>query len=202
MSALDMLGSSWFVTVFCGCAIAAASGNQAQEPRSAASSDTLVRITGEFRKDGSCQVFADGKAVFTPGDSARTFYIHDGLPDLAPEGFDAHEVWCGLHGLGDLLTPIESRDRRFMVLLYAPSGRLAQTRTYDVRAEPPSAADAGHVLGAALLGMPPLPNRDSGPTRGGLNYLIGTRGTLTITRVDDEKIIGKFAFDSRADRTL
>jgi hypothetical protein len=199
--------------MFCGCVIAASSGGvtlgstmfgsatllaQGSTPRKG-----MVTVTGEFREDGSCQVFADGKAVFPPSDSAQTSYIHDATLNLAPSGFDAHELWCAPSGPQQpTIPPIDLQARSFVVLLYAPNGQLAQPRTYDVRAGIPTSEAANRLVGAGLFGMSPQVTVDSLPIQIGLVYLMGIRGTVDITRVEAHLVVAKFAFDAQPARSL
>jgi hypothetical protein len=197
-----MLKRSWFAAVFCGCAIVACPGSHTLNAQSVTSSKMLVNVTGEFREDGSCQVFADGEPVFRPADSARTTYIHDGILSLSPAAFDAHEVWCGLHGPEQLMAPLDLSERLFMVLLYAPSGKLAQAHSYEVRTETPSAENADHVVGAALFGVSRQLSSDSSPIGEGVTYLEGIRGAVGITHVEANRIVGKFTFVAQPARSM
>ncbi len=197
-----------FMRVLCGCVIAASCGAatpdsipllaQGSTPRKA-----LVNVTGEFREDGSCQVFADGKPVFNPSDSAQTTYIHDATMNLAPGGFDAHELWCAPSGPEQpTIPPIDLQARSFVVLLYAPNGQLAQPRTYDVRAGIPTSEAANRLVGTGLFGMSPQVTEDSVPIQIGLVYLMGIRGTVDIIRVDANRVVAKFAFGAQPARSL
>jgi len=161
-----------------------------------------VHVTGEFRADGTCEVFADGVPVFGPAESARTLYVHDGILGLPPAGFDAHEVWCGVRGFAQILTPLDINERSFLLLLYAPSGQLAQTRVYRVTFETVADTDAGRVVSAALFGMSRHESNDSTNVPVGRSYLSGISGTMEITQVDSEKIVGRFNFEATAIRTL
>jgi hypothetical protein len=198
----------WLTRVFCGCVIAACSGGagfddalllaQGSTPRKG-----LVTVTGEFREDGSCQVFADGKPVFNPSDSAQTAYIHDATLNLAPSGFDAHELWCAPSSPQQpTIPPIDLEARSFVVLLYAPNGQLAQPRRYDVRAGIPTSEAATRLVGTGLFGMSPQVTVDSLPIQIGLVYLMGIRGTVDIIRVDASRVVAKFAFDAQPARSL
>ena len=189
--------------IFCGCVLAAFSGGTpvfAQQDATARK--TLVNVTGEFREDGSCQVFADGKAVFNPADSARTTYIHDATLNLAPSGFDAHELWCAPQGPQQPMPPIDLQERVFVVLLYAPNGQLAKPRSYEVRNGIPTSEAASRLVSTALFGMSPQVTADSLPIRIGLVYLTGIRGTVDITRVEANRIVARFAFEAQPARSL
>jgi hypothetical protein len=159
-----------------------------------------VSVTGEFREDGSCAVFADGVAVFKPTDSAQTSYIHGASLNLAPTGFDAQEVWCAPKGPEQPMPPLDYKERLFVVLLYAPAGKLVQLRSYDVRTGIPTVTTASHLVGAALFGMTPQVSNDSMPIRVGLMYLSGIRGKVAVTRVDTDHLVATFRIT--AQRTL
>lgn len=161
-----------------------------------------MSVTGEFREDGSCQVFADGAAVFSPADSARTTYIHDATLNLAPSGFDAHELWCAPKGPQQPMPPIDLNERAFVVLLYAPNGQLVTPRLYDVRNGIPTSEAASRLVGTALFGMSPQVTVDSLPIRIGLVYLTGIRGTVDVTRVDADHVVARFTFDAQPARSL
>lgn len=199
-----MMKSPCLIRIFCcGCAIAASSVSVTlPAQQNAMARRGLVKVTGEFRDDGSCQVFADGKAVFNPADSARTTYIHDATLNLAPSGFDAHELWCAPRGPQQPMPPIDLQERVFVVLLYAPNGQLAKPRSYDVRAGIPTSEAASRLVGAALFGMSPQVTVDSLPIRIGLVYLTGIRGTVEITRVEANMVVASFAFDAQPARSL
>ncbi len=190
-----MFTRSWFAAL-CGCAIAACSGSHTLTAQSVASSKMPVSIRGEFREDGSCQVFADGRAMFNPADSARTLYIHDGILSALPSVFDAHEIWCGLRGPEQLMAPLDLSARRLMVLLYAPSGKLVQARSYEVGTGAATTENADHLAGVAVFGVQRRSARSRTKTR--LGYLEGRRGVVEITHVDTGRVVGTFAFVARA----
>ena len=197
------------VRVLCGCVIAVSSGGAAAPgstlllAQGSTSTKGLVNVTGEFREDGSCQVFADGRPVFNPSDSAQTTYIHDATMNLAPRGFDAHELWCAPSGPRQpTIPPIDLEARSFVVLLYAPSGQLVQPRTYDVRSGIPTSEAANRLVGAGLFGMSPQVTVDSLPIQIGVVYLMGIRGTVDIIRVDANRVVAKFAFGAQPARSL
>lgn len=154
--------------------------------------DRAVHLTGEFRADGTCQVFADSVAVFEPADSAGTTYLRSGTINIAPAGFDAHEIWCEPHTGGQPKAGLLPTDRVFVIMLYAPAGRLAEPRRYEVRLGLPSRSVAPYRAGAALFGMSPQMINDTIPLHSGAIYMAGNRGTVIITRVDGDLITGRF----------
>ncbi len=168
-----------------------------------ATSSMLVHVTGEFFEDGSCRVDADGVSLFQAGDSARTTYVHDASLNIAPSGFDAHELWCTARGPQQpMLPPLDLHERLFVVLLYAPNGHLATVQRYEVRTGIPIAAVADHLVGAALFGMSPQLTSDSLPVRVGVVYLTGIRGSVDITHVEASRVVAKFSFEAQTARSF
>lgn len=161
-----------------------------------------VAVTGEFRENGSCQVFADGAPVFRPADSAQTTYIRGATLNIAPSGFDAHEVWCAKQSTEQPMPPLDQTERVFVVMLYAPTGKLAKPRTYEIRTGLPTPETAPYRAGAALFGMSPQMLNDTMPLRIGLLYLAGSRGTVVITRVDVDRIVGTFSIHAQRALTM
>lgn len=161
-----------------------------------------MEITGEFREDGSCQVFADGIATFQSIDSAQTTYIRGATLNMAPAGFDAHEVWCAPRSPEQPMLPLAATDRVFIVMLYAPTGKLAEPRSYEVRVGLPTRKVAPYRAGAALFGMSQQKFNDTLPVRVGLLYLAGTRGTVVITRVAKDCIVGTFSIHAQPALTM
>lgn len=161
-----------------------------------------VEVTGEFRENGSCQVFADGVAVFHAADSAQTKYVRGATFNIAPAGFDAHEVWCGPRSSEQPMPPLDHTERIFVIMLYAPTGRLAQPRTYQIRTGLPTPGAAPYRAGAALFGMSPQMLNDTMPLRIGLLYLSGSRGTVVIARVEADRVVGKFVIHAQRALTM
>ncbi|MEO7218675.1 MAG: hypothetical protein ABI026_10825 [Gemmatimonadaceae bacterium] len=159
-----------------------------------------VHVTGEFRSDGTCQVFADSAPVFQPSDSAASTYIQSGTINVAPPGFDAHEIWCEPHSGGEPKAGLLPTDRVFVVMLYAPTGKLAEPRNYVVRFGLPSRDVAPYRAGAALFGMSAQMINDTLPLHSGAMYMVGSSGTVSITRVEGGRVTGKF--DIRTKRAL
>ena len=161
-----------------------------------------AEITGEFRENGSCQVFADGVAAFQAIDSAQTTYIRGATINLAPAGFDAHEIWCAAKSPDQPMLPLAATDRVFVVMLYAPTGKLAEPRNYEIRLGLPTQETAPYRAGAALFGMSQQKFNDTLPVRTGLLYLAGTRGTVAITRVAEDGIVGTFSIHGQPAFTM
>lgn len=196
-----MIKSPLLLRVLCGSActiFSAALHAQSPTPRIR----IAVEVTGEFREDGSCQVFSDGVPVFHAADSAQTTYIRGATLNIAPSGFDAHEVWCGPRSTEQPMPPLDQTERAFVVMLYAPTGKLAEPRSYEVRTGLPTPETAPYRAGAALFGMSPQMLNDTMPLRIGLLYLAGSRGSVIITRVDVERIVGTFAIGAQRALTM
>jgi hypothetical protein len=161
-----------------------------------------VEITGEFRDNGSCQVFANGVAVFHAADSAETTYIRGATLNVAPDGFDAHEIWCAPRSSEQPEPPTVATDRVFVIMLYAPTGKLAEPRTYQIKLGLPSPESAPYRAGAALFGVSPQMLNDTIPVHTGVLYLAGSHGAVVITRVDADRIVGTFRIATRDALTL
>lgn len=161
-----------------------------------------VELTGEFRDDGSCQVFANGAPTFKATDSARTTYIRGATINLAPTGFDAHEIWCAPKSPEQPMLPLDASDRVFIVMLYAPTGKLAEPRSYEVRLGLPSPDTAPYRAGAALFGMSQQKFNDTLPVRMGILYLAGTRGSVVISKVSTDRIAGTFTIHAQPAFTM
>jgi hypothetical protein len=159
-----------------------------------------VSVTGEFREDGSCQVFADGVPAFQPADSARTTYIRGAMLNTAPSGFETHEVWCAPAGPDQPMPPLDDSERAFVIMILAPTDQLARVRIYTVRTGMATPATAPWRANAALFGMTPRVRDDTKAIRIGLIYLAGTSGKFAVTRVDSARVVGKF--EMRAQRAL
>lgn len=173
---------------------------QAQSPHPL--SKAGVEITGEFRDDGSCQVFANGAPTFQAPDSARTTYIRGATINLAPSGFDAHEIWCAPKSPEQPMLPLDASDRVFIVMLYAPTGKLAEPRSYEVRLGLPTPEVAPYRAGAALFGMSQQKFNDTLQVRMGILYLAGTRGTVVIHTVSIDRITGTFTIHAQPAFTM
>ncbi|MDQ2889097.1 MAG: hypothetical protein M3R65_00905 [Gemmatimonadota bacterium] len=161
-----------------------------------------VSIVGEFREDGTCQVFADGAPVFGVSDSARTTYIRGAMLNVSPPGFETHEVWCSPRSEDQPMPPLDARERTFVIVLFPRAGTLAQLQTYQVRTGMATATTAPRQANAALFGMSPQIRSDSAPIRIGMVYLTGTRGAFTISQASETRIVGKFAFRGQPTLTM
>ena len=161
-----------------------------------------VEVTGEFSSDGTCRVFADGVPVFRAVDSAQTSYIRAAVLNVAPPGFDTHEVWCGPRSTEEPMPPLDQAERMFVIMLYAPTGQLAQPRTYEIRAGLPTPEVAPYRAGAALFGVSPQMLNDTMPLRMGLLYLAGSRGSVEVTQVGEKHVVGTFSIHTQRALTM
>lgn len=161
-----------------------------------------VSIIGEFREDGTCQVFADGAPVFGVIDSARTTYIRGAMLNVSPPGFETHEVWCSPRSEDQPMPPLDARERTFVIVLFPPAGTIAPLQTYQVRTGMATATSAPRQANAALFGMSPQIRSDSAPIRIGMVYLAGTRGTFTISQASESRIVGKFSIRGQPTLTM
>lgn len=174
----------------------------------AASAKKLIKITGEFREDGSCQVFADGKPVFAPADSAVTLRIRDAAVGLIGDGIDVHQLVCGKQSLKDsvegsaastdLRKPVTPDMRVLTIVLYSPTGSPARARTYNVQPEPPTPQTADRVATVGLLKVVTEKNNESAAVPVGLIYFVGKRGTVEVLRFEKDIVIAKFALVAEA----
>jgi hypothetical protein len=154
-------------------------------------------VTGEFRPDGTCQVFVDSMPVFHPADSAGTTYLRSGTINVAPAGFDAHEIWCEPHTGGVPRAGLLPTDRVFVVMLYAPNGELAKPRSYEVHLGLPSMKTAPYRAGAALFGMSVQMLNDTLSTGLGTMYMVGSSGQVIIERIDGDRVVATFSIGTR-----
>jgi hypothetical protein len=169
---------------------------------SAARSKAGVEVTGEFRDDGSCQVFANGVPTFQIIDSAQTTYVRGATLNMAPAGFDAHEIWCAPKSPEQPMLPLVAADRVFIVMLYAPTGKLVEPRIYEIRLGLPTPDTAPYRAGAALFGMSQQKFNDTLQVRIGLLYLAGTRGNVVVAHVDSARIVGSFTIHAQPAFTM
>jgi len=190
-----------WICISIACAVSAAAIG-AQSPDQPARAATAVMVTGEFRADGSCQVYADSVPVFRPADSAETTYIRGATFNIAPSGFDAHEVWCAPRSPERPMPPLTPSDRALVVMLYAPTGQLATPRSYEIIVGLPTPETAPYRAGAALFGMSPQMLNDTMPLRLGLMYLAGSRGTVAIMHVNADRIVGTFNIGAQRALTM
>jgi hypothetical protein len=161
-----------------------------------------VNITGEFKANGTCEVFADGVPVFHSADSAQSTYIRGAMLNTAPSGFETHEVWCTPKSPDQPMPPLDASERAFVVMMSARSGMLIEPRSYLVRTGLATSRTAIRQANAALFGMTPQILDDSIPLRVGLMYLAGTRGTFVVTLVDSVRVVGTFSMRGQKALTM
>lgn len=157
---------------------------------------TTHAVTGAFLDDGSCRVLVDGVALFTPADTPRTAHIPAAAVNLAPPGYELDEIACAANeaGAGDALQlpPDRGDERALLVTVYAPQGGAARPGRYTVRGALAGDADTTGIAtraGAAVFGAH-LP--DVGPGASGIRYLEAREGTVALTRLDSDRVVGTF----------
>ncbi len=161
-------------------------------PGHSSASETPVRISGEFVQDGSCRVTVDDVALFGEGEKARTVYRRGRALNMAPAGFDVHEIWCVPASAGEPMLPDAPNERAFFINVYAPSGKLATVQRYVILRGMPTSTGAatglranlslfGHGSSAQVNGYGP-----------GVEYLSGAAGDVTLTHVDSALVAGTF----------
>ncbi len=160
-----------------------------------------VRIAGEFRPDGTCTVSADSVPIFAESEKPRTIYLRGRALNMAPDGFDVHEIWCAPITAGEPMLPDQPNERAFFINVYAPSGKLAPAQHYMVRRGLPT---SGSAIGPAvranvLLFGHDTTSRASGP---GNVYLTGAVGDLNLTQVDSARVVGTFSAIAVPERSM
>lgn len=160
-------------------------------PRAIAN-ETAVQITGEFLADGSCHVSANGASLYAESEQPQTIYIRGRALNMAPDGYEVHEIWCALPTSDEPMLPSQPRERAFFVNVYAPTDSLAPARRYVVVRGMPLIDVGGTTAvraNVSLFGSP----TDSGPASAvGTTYLTGAGGYVTLTHVDSTLVVGTF----------
>lgn len=155
----------------------------AQEP--------TVQITGEFLADGSCRVTVNGTPLFSESEKPRTIYLRGRALNMAPAGYDLHEIWCAPITAGEPMLPDQPNERAFFVNVYAPTGKLAPAQHYLIIHGLPRSSGSATAIRAnvSLFG-----HSTTAPTAEslGTSYLAGTAGDVTLTQVDSTRVVGTF----------
>ncbi|MGI8509076.1 MAG: hypothetical protein ACR2MQ_07100 [Gemmatimonadaceae bacterium] len=150
-----------------------------------------VQITGEFLADGSCRVTVDGTPLFSESEKPRTSYVRGRALNMAPAGFDLHEIWCAPITAGEPMLPDQPNERAFFINVYAPTGKLAPAQHYVIiRGLPRSSGSATAIR--ANLSLFGHSSTARTPTSLGTSYLTGTAGDVTLTQVDSTHVVGTF----------
>lgn len=155
--------------------------------------DDAVHIVGEFLVDGSCQVTVDGTPLYSESEKPRTIYLRARALNMAPAGFDMHEIWCAPITAGEPMLPDRPDQRAFFINVYAPSGKLAIAQHYLVMHGLPKSSGSATAIRAnvSLFGHNPTARRVAADHLG-TTYLAGTAGDVILTRVDSTGVIGTF----------
>lgn len=166
----------------CGSSTATAS---AREP--------TVQVTGAFLADGSCTVSTDGVPLFAPEARARTTYVRGRALNMAPAGFEVHEIWCAPASAGEPLLPDRPDERAFFINVYAPTGKLAPVQRYViVRGMPTSGGSATAIRANLSLFGHDSAAQGASSNGIGVTYLTGAVGDVTLTHVDSALVVGTF----------
>jgi hypothetical protein len=143
--------------------------------------DDRFEVSGELLPDGTCVVLLDGVPMDT-GPALRTEYERASAINVAPEGWETHEIECG--------TPFVDGRRRSLSLWGATrEGRPMVTGTYGIVEDAVEQGRASQWEGTLFH-----PRFDAERA-----YLEGYGGTLTITRADSP-VVGTFRFVARRKR--
>ncbi|MGI8546200.1 MAG: hypothetical protein ACR2M1_02525 [Gemmatimonadaceae bacterium] len=155
--------------------------------------EVTVQIQGEFLADGSCRVTADGVPLFPESDRPRTIYLRGRALNMAPSGYDMHEIWCAPVTASEPMLPDKPKERAFFINVYPPTGKLAVAQHYIVVRGIPRSSGSATALRAniSLFGHDTTTN--GGASQGpGTTYLTGAGGDVTLTQVDSVRVVGTF----------
>jgi hypothetical protein len=154
-----------------------------------------IAITGEFLPDGTCRVLANNVPVYTGNEHPVTTYVRGRAMNMAPAGYEVHELWCSLADGEEPSIPSEPDARAFFITVYAPAGKLATVQHYTVKQSVPSSRDASDVATRANVALfDPRYTRtggDGAPPVMGV-YLAGVRGEVILTDVKPDRVTGTF----------
>ncbi len=147
-----------------------------------------VRIDGEFLADGSCRVTADGVPLFSEGEKPRTTYLRGRALNMAPSGYEVHEIWCAPMTAGEPMLPAHPNDRAFFINVYPPTGKLAAAQHYVVVRGVPRSSGSATALRANIS----LFGHDTTAQGPGTTYLTGAAGDVVLTQVESARVVGTF----------
>lgn len=162
-----------------------------------------MQITGEFLADGSCRVTVDGTPLYSESEKPRTSYVRGRALNMAPAGYDIHEIWCAPMSAGEPMLPDQPNERAFFINVYAPTGKLAPAQHYLIIHGLPRSSGSATAIRANLS----LFGHNSSATTAvekplGTTYLAGTAGDVTLTQVDSTRVVGKFRALAVPERTM
>lgn len=154
--------------------------------------ETTVQITGEFLADGSCKVTADGAPLYSDSEKPRTIYLRGRALNMAPAGFEMHEIWCAPPSGSEPMLPDQPNERAFFMNVYAPSGQLAVAQRYIIVRGMPTSSGRATALRANMSLFDPKYSAGTGASGPATTYLAGAVGDMTLTQVDSTRVVGTF----------
>lgn len=163
--------------------------------------DGAVHIVGEFLADGSCRVTADGAPLFSESEKPRTVYVRGRALNMAPAGFDMHEIWCAPMTAGEPMLPDQPNERAFFINVYAPAGKLAPAQHYLIIHGLPRTSGSATAIRANLSLFGHSSTARTAKSLG-TSYLAGTAGDVTLTQVDSTLVVGTFRALAVPERTM
>ena len=154
-----------------------------------------VEITGEFFKNGTCQVAADGVPLFAPAEQPRALYESGRGSNVAPKGYVLHEIFCSplRHGI-----PTLAGDRLFSFSFAVKGEGPATPGTYLVREHAAMRSAPMTIAGSYLDPRHYAPGTPGAPGMGfgGKVFLIGVSGTASFSRLGQPGVVGQFRFQA------
>jgi hypothetical protein len=151
-----------------------------------------VEIVGSFGADGSCHVMADGMLLYAPAESARTEYESGRAINVAPPGYDVHELICSplVNGVSSL-----PEGRLFFLTFAVKHTDSVRAGTYTIRHNADMSSEP-MTMSAGYFHPKRYGIGTEGAGHGGVGdiYLDGVSGTATFTRLDSAGAVGKFHF--------
>ena len=144
-----------------------------------------VELTGEFRPDGSCDVKANGKPMFTTDDGARTTYIQAPGGKSVLHGGVIHLITC--------TSARPSKSHAMLTLTFAgPAAKSAPVGSYSIV---PGAF--GQAAPMSIWGSYMDPAHFGRWTRGaglggfnGVMIVAGRTGAVQFTQLDSDRVVG------------
>ncbi len=146
-----------------------------------------VSVTAEFRADGSCTVSVDGAQLYGVGDGARTIFLHARAVNIAPAGYELHELWCAPPSDGEPELPDTPGGRAFFVSLYAHPSAIPAAGSYTIARSIPEAGEAATHANVVVYDPAHVP-ASTQPSR---YYLTGISGTVTLASTDSSHAVGR-----------
>lgn len=144
-----------------------------------------VELTGEFRTDGSCDVKADGRPMFTADDSARTTFIPASRGNPALHGKALLQVFCAAAHPG-------ASNAILMLTIAGPPGESAPLGSYSIVRGPFDQAPPMSMWGA-YMDPAHFGRWTRGAGLGGFNGVMtiaGRTGAVEFTQLDSARVVG------------